>query len=262
MDEPDEPAVAFLEAETGQLLPIIVIHASRGVLIGRGGEADRADAASAGLDYVYVGPRQVSARHCHIYREDGKWYLKQDPSSRNGVYHNDRKVPIGFHAPVELALGDRIHLVKHIICPEKGHVTYVFRLGQPPAPAPFIPPPPADDHRDATEEVEDELLCAICSEDFFGSPVRMIPCGHVFDAECLEQWLCRKFACPTCRRRPTEVVEAADMRARVEKELARRPELERPEPKPSLLPLPWDPSRWPATVVREVPRFPEGNDWS
>jgi hypothetical protein len=50
------------------------------------------------------------------------------------------------------------------------------------------------------------------------------------------------------------------MRARVEKELARRPELERPEPKPSLLPLPWGPSRWPATVVREVPRFPEGTD--
>jgi ankyrin repeat protein len=252
VDEPDEPVVAFLDAEDGQLLPIIVIHGSRGVLIGRGGEADRADAAAAGLDYVYVGPKQISARHCHIYREDGKWYLKQDPSSRNGVYHNDREVPIGPHAPAELAPGDRIHLVRHINLPEKGRVTYVFRLGEPPATPPYIPPTPADDRRDATEEVEDQLLCIICSEDFFGSPVRMIPCGHVFDAKCLEKWLHSRFSCPICRGRPEAVVEAADMRARVEKELARRPELERPEPKPSLLPLPWCPSRWPGEVTEET----------
>ena len=131
MDEPDEPAVAFLEAETGQLLPIIVIHDSRGVLIGRGGEADRADAASAGLDYVYVGPAGAATVH--------------PATPGNGVCHNDREVPIGPHAPVELAPGDRIHLVKHINCPEKGHITYVFRLGQPPAPPRFIPPPPADE---------------------------------------------------------------------------------------------------------------------
>jgi hypothetical protein len=64
--------------------PIIRIS-SAGVLIGRGSDAERAEAAEAGLVYVHVGPRHVSAKHCRIFKRDGKWLLQQEASSKNGI---------------------------------------------------------------------------------------------------------------------------------------------------------------------------------
>ena len=76
--------VAHLAPENGQLHPIIRIG-SGGVLIGRGSDAEWAEAAETGLVYVYVGPRHVSAKHCRIFKKDGKWLLQQEASSKNGI---------------------------------------------------------------------------------------------------------------------------------------------------------------------------------
>ena len=227
-------------------LPVIIIG-ERGVLIGRGGEAEWAAAADAGLDYAYVGPResdakldtpcptnQVSARHCRIFASDGEWHLQQEASSKNGVRLNDGPLPIGPSLSVRLEPGDRIHLVKHLTtCGKGASITFIFRLGPPHAPSLDIPIPPAP-NRSATERTEDELRCCICLE-LAGFPVRMEPCGHVCDAGCLEKAFNRLVLCPICRTPPNRVVDAADIRARVEAEFAQHPGLERPPPRPSML---------------------------
>ena len=119
----------------GQRHPAIAIR-SRGVLIGRGRDAERAEAAEAGLDYFHVGMKEVSAKQCRIVKKiDGTWWLEQDPSSKNGVYHNDAPLPIGPDEPVKLEPGDRIHLVNEVSTQARTvRVSYVFRLGQPATP--------------------------------------------------------------------------------------------------------------------------------
>ncbi len=101
---------AHLAAPNGQRYPTILIR-SCGVLIGRGGDAERAEAAEVGLDYVPVGWKQVSRKHCRIVRVDRSWYVEQDPESKNGVYYKDEPRPIGPDRRVELMDDDCIHLV-------------------------------------------------------------------------------------------------------------------------------------------------------
>ncbi|KAL8454625.1 hypothetical protein Emed_000346 [Eimeria media] len=43
--------------------------------------------------------------------------------------------------------------------------------------------------------------CAICFEPFLASAlVRLLPCQHVFHAECIDAWLQRSLLCPLCMR--------------------------------------------------------------
>ena len=44
------------------------------------------------------------------------------------------------------------------------------------------------------------LSCVVCQE-VFHDPTRVEPCGHVFCAECIKQWMRKNKSCPTCRTR-------------------------------------------------------------
>jgi hypothetical protein len=213
---------------------------SRGVLIGRGRDAERAEAAEAGLDYVHVGWKPVSAKQCRIVKIDGAWCLEQDPSSKNGVYHNDAPLPIGPDGPVKLAPGDRIHLVNEVSTQTRTvRVSYVFQLGQPVA----IPPLGPDEGdvllpRIGTEARTEQnrlidLECHLCYQ-LAVNAVRIEPCGHATCAGCLEHWfttLCGqgvalKCALGYCKVEPQSVVKARDVSERAEAEIATRPDLE------------------------------------
>ena len=83
-----------LAPATGMELPLIDLRTSglmsgvlRGVLIGRGGTEDVwRDAAASGLDYVDVGPQEISQMHCTVqFDESGTAGLAQHEKSRNGV---------------------------------------------------------------------------------------------------------------------------------------------------------------------------------
>ncbi|RUS14951.1 hypothetical protein BC937DRAFT_93117 [Endogone sp. FLAS-F59071] len=53
------------------------------------------------------------------------------------------------------------------------------------------------------QHVADQASCAICQDIFTtdpsSSPVRQMPCGHLFCEPCLFQWLAQSNTCPTCR---------------------------------------------------------------
>jgi len=52
---------------------------------------------------------------------------------------------------------------------------------------------------DATQ-VESKSDCAICKEEFtLGSEYVEMPCKHIFDKECILQWLGIHNSCPVCR---------------------------------------------------------------
>jgi hypothetical protein len=52
---------------------------------------------------------------------------------------------------------------------------------------------------DATQ-AERKLDCAICKEEFTqGSEYIEMPCNHIFDKECIMQWLAIHNSCPVCR---------------------------------------------------------------
>jgi hypothetical protein len=230
---------AHLAAVDGQRHPAIAIR-SRGVLIGRGRDAERAEAAEAGLDYFHVGMKEVSAKQCRIVKIDGAWWLEQDPSSKNGVYHNDAPLPIGPGRPVKLAPGDRIHLVNEVSTQTRTvRVSYIFQLGQPTTPTPLGP-----DEGDvilsrlltATRTEQNRLIdleCHMCYQ-LAVNAVRIEPCGHATCAGCLEQWFTTLrgqrcgLKCPFgyCKVIPQRVVEARDVSERAEAEIARKPDLE------------------------------------
>ncbi|XP_041699270.1 chromatin modification-related protein EAF7 isoform X3 [Coregonus clupeaformis] len=46
-----------------------------------------------------------------------------------------------------------------------------------------------------------DRVCLICHDDLHrgGSGIRTLHCSHSFHSECIEEWLWRKQACPTCR---------------------------------------------------------------
>lgn len=55
--------------------------------------------------------------------------------------------------------------------------------------------------------------CAICLDDIeVGSKIRTLPCGHVFDATCVETWVVRANRCPVCN------APVVDKKAEPEKE--------------------------------------------
>ena len=252
---------AHLAAVEGQRHPAIAIR-SRGVLIGRGRDAERAEAAEAGLDYVHVGWKQVSAKQCRIVKIDGTWCLEQDVSSKNGVYHNDAPLPIGPGQPVALAPGDRIHLVNEVSTQTRTvRVSYIFQLGEPATP---LGPDEGDvllPRLDTEARTEPnrliDLQCHMCTE-LAVNAVRIEPCGHATCAGCLEQWFTSLrgqgcgLKCPFgyCKVIPQRVVEAREVSERAEAEIARKPDLE-PEDReaqasmklPGSLDVFWPPAR-------------------
>ena len=42
--------------------------------------------------------------------------------------------------------------------------------------------------------------CSICLEEYQeNSPIKILPCGHFGDTECLDDWLSTNYSCPICR---------------------------------------------------------------
>ncbi|KAI0563937.1 hypothetical protein FGB62_32g121 [Gracilaria domingensis] len=78
-------------------------------------------------------------------------------------------------------------------------------------------------HLDANKS--DDHVCAVCLEDMVeGSKTRRLPCGHWFDADCIDVWATKANRCPVCNaniideeeleRRRLGTVEAADQGVR------------------------------------------------
>ena len=48
-----------------------------------------------------------------------------------------------------------------------------------------------------------EKQCLICMEQFQeGAMVRILPCKHLYDTECIEEWLAKERRCPLCSKDP------------------------------------------------------------
>ncbi|XP_058087541.1 E3 ubiquitin-protein ligase MPSR1-like [Magnolia sinica] len=46
----------------------------------------------------------------------------------------------------------------------------------------------------------DEIKCTICLNEFsIGKEVICMPCSHIFDSECIIQWMEMNHVCPICR---------------------------------------------------------------
>ena len=42
--------------------------------------------------------------------------------------------------------------------------------------------------------------CVVCQARFAPADgVRLLPCSHLYHAECIDAWLCRATGCPVCR---------------------------------------------------------------
>eukprot|EP00928_Gymnodinium_smaydae_P057632 TRINITY_DN4084_c0_g2_i1.p1 TRINITY_DN4084_c0_g2~~TRINITY_DN4084_c0_g2_i1.p1 ORF type:complete len:467 (+),score=83.36 TRINITY_DN4084_c0_g2_i1:117-1517(+) len=57
---------------------------------------------------------------------------------------------------------------------------------------------------------EAQAQCMVCLSDFSqGEEVRRLPCGHVFHATCIDEWLRRCMECPICKANVGGAVNAA-----------------------------------------------------
>jgi adenylate cyclase len=74
----------------------------------------------------------VSAHHCQLFIENGYWYVRDKPDSKNGVKINDARIEKD--QPRRLDPGDIIAIAKHR-----------YRVEYDPAELGAIGPPPADD---------------------------------------------------------------------------------------------------------------------
>ena len=51
------------------------------------------------------------------------------------------------------------------------------------------------------QKSSDQQTCAICIADYNNNDVlRILPCGHNFHQECIDQWLNQSLLCPFCKR--------------------------------------------------------------
>ena len=58
----------------------------------------------------------------------------------------------------------------------------------------------------ALEGLEDSMLCTVCMER--GLDVALVPCGHMFCKECVEEWTKQSSGiCPSCNQSFTEVTK-------------------------------------------------------
>ncbi|XP_042054779.1 probable E3 ubiquitin-protein ligase RHC1A isoform X1 [Salvia splendens] len=71
-----------------------------------------------------------------------------------------------------------------------------------------VPPPASRSSIDALptikilkKHVRADSTCAVCREDFqLGSPVRKLPCKHLYHSDCIVPWLEQRASCPVCRQ--------------------------------------------------------------
>ncbi|ORZ36040.1 hypothetical protein BCR44DRAFT_59891 [Catenaria anguillulae PL171] len=95
--------------------------------------------------------------------------------------------------------------------------------GPPPASKAFIATLPRATSQDlataASAKGEAEIACSICTDTLSGegdSDARKLPCGHMFDRECIVPWLELRNTCPVCRHEvPTDRKKPEEVRAEV-----------------------------------------------
>lgn len=59
---------------------------------------------------------------------------------------------------------------------------------------------PSSKIKDINKLTEDKKRCSICLENFKnGDDSIILPCIHIFHAECIKKWMKRKNACPICK---------------------------------------------------------------
>ncbi|TNV78280.1 hypothetical protein FGO68_gene5678 [Halteria grandinella] len=91
------------------------------------------------------------------------------------------------------------------------------RSGTPPASKDAVKNLPevniTDSHCKVSEESKEYPRCSICCEDLTDKATQL-PCGHLFNSECITQWLGEHNQCPVCRHElPTDDQDYERMKA-------------------------------------------------
>ncbi|KAG5859868.1 E3 ubiquitin-protein ligase [Encephalitozoon hellem] len=56
-------------------------------------------------------------------------------------------------------------------------------------------------YKDQSDVSDDTYHCAICFDNYIpGIKLKLLPCGHHFHQECIDEWLDLKDTCPLCKR--------------------------------------------------------------
>lgn len=56
-------------------------------------------------------------------------------------------------------------------------------------------------YKDQSDVADDTYHCAICFDNYIpGIKLKLLPCGHHFHQECIDEWLDLKDTCPLCKR--------------------------------------------------------------
>jgi hypothetical protein len=85
------------------------------------------------------------------------------------------------------------------------------RAGTPPASRSVVDKleeiPITDEHCKLTTSTKEFPRCAICCEDLTEKATKL-PCGHLFNKDCIGEWLGQHNQCPVCRHElPTDDAE-------------------------------------------------------
>jgi E3 ubiquitin-protein ligase RNF115/126 len=76
------------------------------------------------------------------------------------------------------------------------------RSGTPPASKTVIDQLPhvqiTDEHCKNVDSIKEYPRCSICCEDLTDKATSL-PCGHLFNLECISEWLGQHNQCPVCR---------------------------------------------------------------
>ena len=65
-----------------------------------------------------------------------------------------------------------------------------------------LPPPPPSTRNALADICKEQFSCPIC-QDLVVIPYSLVPCSHMFCADCLATWFARKSDCPICRKKCT-----------------------------------------------------------
>lgn len=52
------------------------------------------------------------------------------------------------------------------------------------------------------------MNCSIC---YSHSPLHILPCGHIYHENCINEWIRIKNSCPLCRQKISEGIKVSDV---------------------------------------------------
>jgi hypothetical protein len=119
-------------------------------------------------------------------------YLEVDPSTDSSLTHDRVSADLSEHDTAEKTNPPSLT--------EDNHSDHATGLRKPAAAV--IKPGPDETCRSKYRLSHTQTTCAICLDDFAAgsSVVRELPCGHIFDAECIDPFLTQNSClCPLCK---------------------------------------------------------------